>query len=269
MSEKLLTEQVQSILDSLEEKEEKLEEAIKDAEDKSGLLLSLFFSEHEYPEFEHPEYFWVGIHELSEQVGHAQFMVLEIENKRKFLVEKVAETKANPVETTPRVVVQSTPAVVQEPGGGFGYLAARTRAGAQKDIIKMQLKAIEQKTTPQIATEKTVLDILDFGRQLIPEFNRVHLYFQQCLDHLHFFNDDETKAFFHGELRTHLNKLTGIIRSFCRTVAEYRKSVLDKIKMELAKGMTAVVTARYTAEGKIPLSEFFKQAREARGPTEF
>lgn len=244
--EELLTITVDGIVDSINKDRLDLEQQVKSAEDKGALLMMLFFKADEYLEFEYPEFFWIGISDLSEQIGHAQHMVLEIENKRKIIVEKIGEKTPTPTQT-PQVIVSSTPAVVQRPGGITGWLETRTEAKSAEKIQERWIKA-QQQGTPQIATERQVTDILDFGRQLIPEFNRLHLYFQQCLDHLHFFNDDETKAFFHGELRQHLLKLIGIIRSFCRTVVEYRKSVLDEIKMELAKSMTQIVVAEALAK---------------------
>jgi len=273
MSEELLAKYTEDIINSIGKDREDLESTVKKAEEKGTALMKLFFKENKYPEFDTPQKMWSGLADLSEQIGHALYMVLEVENKRAGLVklveekgEKTKEKGENPHLIT---VQTSTQPVVQAPGGLFGYMGQRTQAGATKAIKKMELDYMRQQGPPKIATEQRVLDILEFGRQLIPEFNRIHLYFQQCLDHLHFYDDDELKAFFHGELRTHLSKLTGIIRSFCRTVAEYRKAVLDEVKMALAKGMTEVVVARYIAEGKIPLSELFKEMREAGGPTKF
>lgn len=267
MSEDVLTQHIQEILESLKEDAERLEQNVKAAEDRSVTLMALFFKSDEYLEFEFPDWFWMGITELSEQVGYAQHMVLEIENKRAGIPEEIEKGKTNPVAQAP-VVVHPTPAVIQQPGGVAGWLGERTRAKSAEKIQKLYLQFQAKQETPKIATEHQVTDILEFGRQLIPEFNRLHLYFQQCLDHLYCYSDDATKRYFHGELRQHLFKLVGIIRSFCRTVAEYRKTILDNVKMELAKGMTEVVTARLLSEAKIPLNEIFAAIRQER-PSNF
>lgn len=244
--EQLLTDTFALIHDAIKKDKKALEGTVKKANKRSKALMTLLFkSEHYVFTKEGSMLFRNALRESSEEIGHALYMVLTIENKRAGLtINKTEEENKKPVaSTTPQVLVQSTPAIPQLPGGASGWLQARTAAKSAEKIQKMLLKAQEKAMTPKIATSEQVIDILEFGRQLIPEFNRIHLYFQQCLDHLHFFGDKETEAFFHGELSTHLNKLVSIIQSFCRTVAEYRKSVLDQSTMELAKGMAEVVVA--------------------------
>lgn len=263
MSEDLHVGLVKGILNGIDVDRLSLETAVGKAETKGKTLMKLFSAENTYPEFDNPEKFWMSIIDLSEQIGHAQYMVLEIENKRKQLMESLEEKKTNPT-AQPSVVVN--PPMVAPPAGVWGYVGARRYASSQEKMQKMAIQAMERSATPQIATEHSVIDILDFGRQLTPEFNRVYNYFQQCLDHLSIFDDDNTKIVFHGELRTHLLKLTTIIRSFCRTVSEYRKSVLDEIKMQLAKSLTEVATAQAIGGGKMSLSDFYRMAREGMEP---
>lgn len=245
--EQLLTTTVNRLNDANEKSKKALEDAVKKASDKSKKLMNLLSKDGYYIFTKKGENeFWDALRESSEEVGHALYMVLEIENKRRGIVTPSEAQNKTPTQP-PQVLVQSTPAIPQLPGGMGGWFQSRTKAKSEEKIHKMYLKERQEQLKPKITTEQEVIDILEFGRQLIPELNRLQLYFQQCLDHLHVYDDEETKAFFYGELRIHLNKLSTITQSFCRTVAEYRKSVLDQATMELTKGMTEVVVAQMLA----------------------
>ncbi|MHA1834990.1 MAG: hypothetical protein ACTSV7_13510, partial [Candidatus Baldrarchaeia archaeon] len=110
--------------------------------------------------------------------------------------------------------------------------------------------------TPKISTSRQVTDILEYCRQLIPEFNRIQDYYQRCLDHLYFFNDSNTKEVLKTELRTHLSKICGIIRAFSRTITEYRKELVGERERDTAKAIIALQMAAIQAEsrGISPLS---------------
>lgn len=267
MSEDVLTEQTQEIFDSIKNDAEALENSVKEAQKTTRKLTKFFSDPNTFPEFDKPQAFRTALIEQSEHIGNALYVVLAIETKRLGLTKPTEEThKPNP--TQPVVNIQSTPAVVQAPGGLGGYLGVRAQAGAQKEIERMRIEAQQQQ--PKITTEQRVTDILAFGRDLIPEaINKTLAWFRHALAQVQLFPDETTKRVLHEDLGTHCNKLSAIIQSFYRTATEYRKSVLDELKMQLLKSVSDVVTARYIGEGKMPLSELFKQMREAGGSTKF
>lgn len=239
---------------------EKLNAIPKSAKGKTAKLLALFEKDKDI--FEQPEKFLQALNELSEEVGHAYHTVLTIELEREKIAKPSTATIPTPLqkqpEVTPNLIVQTQP---QKGGGMWDYMSARKMATVWKKLLEER----QLQDVPQISTSREVIDILDFGRQLIPEFNRVQEYFQQSQDHLYFFNDSETKERFRSELREHLNKIAGIIRTFCKTIAEYRKDLILQHKTEISQGLLAYKMAEYQAFGGMKASEVMKAIRETAG----
>lgn len=263
MSEDQLNEIVKGILGDLKEASDKLEDLSKNLQDKSQKLMKLFYGDKKFGIFDEPETFWEALDDLYEDIGYAHDTVLTIEDKRKTLfleMNKGATSEKQNPSSSP-VVVMTQP-LQQAPG----FWASRGQVAQAKAQVKIAGLQTQRDEIPHIVTSEEAIDILDYGKQLIPEFNRVHIYFQQCLDHLHFFNDDNTKSFFYGELRQHLFKLTGIIRAFCRTSSEQHKRLLLDVKKAMAKGMTEVVVAQWVGSSGTRISEIYKALRQTSGP---
>ena len=241
---------------------EKLDKIPKTAETKTNELLKLFFDEKK-DIFKDPQLFLEKLNNLSEEVGHAQHIVLAIELARQRItpqqVQNVA-VGASPKETPGQPITINTSAPQQ-----LGWLSGMWYAKgevAKAKAIEASRRTLE---VPQITTSKEVVDILDSGRQLPSEFNRVQNWFQQAIDHLHIYNDQETHERLLSELRKHINKLAGIIRAFCRTVAEYRKDALSEGKKDIAESIVAMKMAEYQSLGGMQMKDIYKAMREAAG----
>jgi hypothetical protein len=251
---------------------EKLDEIPRNAQTKTEALLSLFFpGKDKDPKdiFEDQQEFLEKLNDLSEEIGHAYHTVLSIELARQQIspqqiqnAELSSQTKPSVATGQPIVVNAAPPQQLGVFSGGWYYGAERSRSKALVEIARLQ----QQQNAPQISTAARVLDILDFGRQLIPEFNRVQEYYQKSIEHLKFFPDSETRDRFTAELRKHLNKLAGIIRAFCQTIAEYRKDLIHEGKKDVAKALMAMKMAEANSLGGMRMSDFYKAMREAAGP---
>lgn len=265
MSEEVFQEQIKALRESIKSDKRKLEGAVKRAKEKTQELSHFFAKKDDYPEFDNPQNFRDALVELSEEIGNAAYVVLEIENIRVGVSKALEEPK--PVTTpSPSVIVSNPSPVVQAPGGIWGgYLGPKAVKGIERDIEKMKLEV--QTRTSKITTEERVTDLLAYGRDLIPEaINRTLKGFWAFSAQARLF--PAKRALLHEDLGIHCTKLCGIIRSFCRTASEYRKKDLTRLEMELAKGMTQAIVARYVGESKLSISDLYRAARETHGPTE-
>jgi len=242
---------VQKINEDFDKAEEKLDKITETANEKTGKVLDLLNGKTDI--FNEPSDFYSALNNLAEEIGHSTYVVLEIEMRRMGLTPK--ETEENPKKTgaalQPITIQTSPPQQLGVFSGGWHYLAERSKAKSAIEAIKIQVQ-----NPPQISTTKQVIDILDFGRQQIPEYvNRTIKYYEQCLAHLRFFDDKvpKTKEIFLSNLREHLNKLAAIIRAFCRTVAEYRTELIGERKRDIAKAIIALKMAETAAlTGRAP-----------------
>lgn len=258
-----MTVHLSEIFEDFNQLTEKLDEIPKSAKMKTQKLLDVFFNE-KTDIFKEPRAFLEAINNLSEEVGHAYHTVLAIELARQRITPQKASELIN---LLPKQLTPSQPVVLQPTAPQLGVLSGYWYYKAAREIAKASTgKNGEQPFTPQISTSKEVIDILEFGRQLIPEFNRVQEYFQKCVDHLYFFNDLDTRERFLSELRKHLNKIAGIIRVFCRTIAEYRKELIGERKRDIAKAVIALEMVRQTGE-TLPLDPMARKLMEQAGRT--
>ena len=218
-----------------------LDKIPEDAKTKTNNLLKLFETDI-FKDGAVQTAFLTALNDLSEEVGHAYHTVLAIE---------LARTQAQPpkmeslMPTIPQQQGQS-PINISTQTPSLGWLSGLWYYKGEKEKAQA-LKAIAEarrSDVPQISTSKEVIDILDFGRQLIPEFNRVQEFYQKAVDTVYFFSDQQTKERLQGHLRMHLNKLADIIRAFCRTIAEYRKELIGDRKRDVAKAILALKMAQ-------------------------
>jgi hypothetical protein len=231
------------------------------AKQKTTKMLKLF-DDTNY--LEKPSLFLEILQDLSEEVGHGLHTILVIELARGNI--KTADfmnTLAN-IESK-RGTTASQPLVIQPTAPQLGVISGYWYYKAAKEIAKGSQKNGEQLLQPQLTTGRQVVDILEFGRQLIPEFNKVQEEFQKRLDHLYFFNDPDTIERIHSELRMHMNKLAGIIRAFCRTIAEYRKEMGQLRKADVAKALLAMRMAEVQALGGLRMSDLMREIRSSAG----
>jgi hypothetical protein len=251
---------------------EKLDKIPQSAKTKTDALLELFFSNDDKPvdifSLQKQKQFLKKLNDLSGEVGHAYHTVLSIELARQSIAPQQIESselpKPSQAQTSgqPITINAAPPQQLGVLSGAWYYGAESKRSKAIVEIAKLQ----QQQNVPQISTATPVLDILDFGRQLIPEFNRVQEYYQHALEQVQFFPDDWTRDRLTAELRKHLNKLAGIIRAFCQTICEYRKDLVHEGKKDVAKALMALKMAEAQSLGGMRMSDFYKAMRDAAGP---
>ena len=262
MAENQLLEYVNTIFKDFEEGMSKLETIPNKAATDTTTLLDLFF-DTEKDVFDKPQDFLKALDSLSEEIGHAYHMVQAIELKRLGLEKPppmpTLPTPSKEAPSPSQVIVQGQP---QTAGGFWNYMGTRQLAAAWKRYLDRQDGLLK----PEITTGREVVDFSEFGRQLIPEFNEVQDNFQQCIDHIYFFDDKSTRERLRSDLRTHLSKLCGIIRAFCRTIAEYRKELIGERKLAAAQSIMSLQMAEYQALGGISKSDLYKMASEMAGP---
>lgn len=230
------------------------------AKEKTELLLKLFDDDI----FKSPSVFLKCITDLSEEIGHANHVVLEIDLRRQGIIH-ADDSKSQPVSSMlPEKVAQAAQTIIQtqpqKSGGFWDFMGTSKMAGVMKQYFQSQKDQV-----PQITTSREVTDVLDYGRQLIAESNRTHKYYEQSLAHLQFFDDEETKKRFTSQLREHMNKISGIVRAFCRTAVEYRKELAGQRKSEMAQSVIALKLAEYQSLGGMRTSELYKMVRDAAG----
>jgi hypothetical protein len=238
------------------------------AEKKTRALLDSFGVDERAKLFSEPEEFYRAMNDLSEEIGHAYHTVLAIELARQKINPQIASdlfesvSRVNRPSNQSPIVIQGQASTTPQLGvlsGAWYYAAERARSKAMVEAIK------ESKDTPQISTGKQVVDVLEFGRQLVPEFNRVYEWFHCSIDHLYFFNDADTMERLTGDLQKHMNKLAGIVRIFCRTITEYRKELYGERKRDIARGAVAMKITEAQNLGAMRMSDFYRSVREAAG----
>jgi hypothetical protein len=243
---------------------EELEKIPESAKKKTESILETLLKGPEIFEGKKKTEFLKGLNGLSEEIGYAYHTVLAIELARQQVtVQKPSDlTKAlaNPAPSGQPITIQTSAPQLGWLSGVWYYKGEKEKAQALKELSRRGVGE------PQISTSKEVIDILEFGRQLIPEFNRVQTYFRQSVDHLYFFDDDSTKERFHSEICQHMNKLAGIIRAFCRTITEYRKEVVGMHKREIGKAIVMLKMAEFQAMGEFSRADIFAGLRQAMGP---
>jgi hypothetical protein len=195
--------------------------------------------------FAHPEKFLKCLDQLSDVQGYVQHTVLEIELQRERIRKpqslfEEAKPEGNKVPTP--VIVQTAQPVQSSPGM-FGYLSERLRAR----VLEKQLE--KGNASPTITTTQKPRDILDYCRDITREYNKIVDYFQCCLDTLTLFpNTKKTRDFYYAEIRSYVNKLSNIIKSFSRAITEYRKELVGERQESYARAITSLEEARYMAQ---------------------
>jgi len=271
--EELTTEQVISkLFGKMDRLLVRLDDIPKEAERKTKALLEMFndtrglgiFAEDKQAEF------FTRLHSLSEEAGHGYHTVLEVELARQRIApmkpEEVYDMVGNVSRAVQPMQPATTPTIIQPSAPSLGVLSGYWYYKASKETAKVMAEmANRQQMQPKIGTSEKVTDILDFPRQLQPEFNKVQDFYHNTLHTLYFFHDEQTVIIHQLELQKHLNKLVHIIRTFCKTIAEYRKeAVLERQRM-IAQSIVTLKMAESQALGGMRMSDMMRQIREAVG----
>jgi hypothetical protein len=213
------------------------------AETKGKAILTLMFSDEDvFSKHDGQLKFINCLRDLSEEVGHAFETILEIELSKQRVKSETPIIMPMPqagqqMQTpNPQVMVNSTP---PKGGGWADYFGVRRWSTTMERIFKQQ----NQAQGPQSATSN-VIDILDYGRELVSQFNLTLDFYSRGIDHLYFFNDADTHERQHKQLAMHLTKIVNIICSFSRTIVEYRKERFGDRKAAVASGVLYLEAAK-------------------------
>jgi hypothetical protein len=200
--------------------------------------------------FTNPDKFRKNFDAFSRRMGHTHHTVMEIELQRQKLSQPVEtltmlqqpQREQREVETALRPVVVNAAAQPTERGspGFWGWLEGRTKWRTLEKMSKPEVA--------QITTANKPKDFLDYCRDVTGECNKFYDYYQQTLDHLHFFHDESTKLFYKGQIRTFLGKLCNIVVSFSQAIVEYRKELNSWREIMYGQAYLAMKTAEYQSE---------------------
>jgi hypothetical protein len=221
---------------SLDKQIDKLDLIPKVANEKADRVLKLLFSGTDIFMTQDGQLAFINLlRELSEEVGHAFDTILEIElskqrAKSETPIMPMPTIPNQPMQPAPQTIVQSTP---PKGGGWADYFGVRRWSTTMERIFSNQQN---QAQGPQSATSK-VIDILDYGRELVSQYNLTLDFYSRGIDHLYFFNDKETHERQHKQLAMHLTKIVNIVCSFSRTIVEYRKERFGDRKASVASGV--------------------------------
>lgn len=228
---------------SLDKQIDKLDLIPTQANEKGDAILALMFSEEDIFGLKGQLKFINCLRGISEMVGHAFETILEIElskqrAKSETPIMPMPTIPNQPMQPMPQTIVQSTP---PKGGGWADYFGVRRWSTTMERIFANQQN---QAQGPQSATSK-VIDILDYGRELVSQYNLTLDFYSRGIDHLYFFNDKETHERQHKQLAMHLTKIVNIVCSFSRTIVEYRKERFGDRKASVAAGMMWLESAKY------------------------
>lgn len=230
------------------------------AKAKTNVLLKYF--ENTPRDFFAKTDFPLKLTDLDDEMGHAYYTVLAIEIAKASLSQSPPPSIQIPQkqETIPQVVVQSQQA--PKGGGVWDYMIARKNTG---DWIKF-LRSQQNMENPQITTSKEAIDILEYGRQLIPEgINKVISYYSCARSQIFLFPDDATYKRLFDDLYEHTIKIVSITRVFAKCSAEYRKELTQDRKRDIGKWIIKMKEAEYQSLGGMRLSDLYRAQREAAG----
>jgi len=248
------------ILQDINEQIEKLDnetEALNTASDEIRSMIYKKLEKGELPpELKDPEKFRNALDKLHSSLGKTIDYVIRVEKSRKYIEKQVpydellaqfaplesegaGEAKhSQPVNVTV-TPPPNTPSVSQPQRPGFWWARAETK----KAQIYAELERAKLKDRT-VVTTKTVTDIVEFGRQLIPAFNKVKKWIPGALALVRQFHDESLYFVLHEECATYLSQTLGALESWVGACVEYRKNLLEGRKLGMARAIAKIAEAQ-------------------------
>jgi len=243
---------VKNLLESIDKDKQKLDEELKKIEENVAVIEGLVYPKFDggVPrEFVEEEKLLHSLDGLSNAVGYALQLVLEMERKIEPLQMATSEQEQKQSNSQQPIIVQAGSSPPKPEKKGFwssllgGYFDYKTLR------LQMEMQA-KTEPSPTITQSQEVKDVLQFGRQIIPTLNEIKTWLKAGKCRLYFFQDKAVYYYYHVELQAHLSKVIGIIRSFAKSCMEYRKKELDRLKIELGKAIASIAQAEAFAAGQ-------------------
>jgi len=177
------------------------------------------------------------LEDTNKELGQCIHAVMEIERERYVPQKATDNLPAIPsLESSPQTVnVQGTPQgqpITVKTGFLAEWAKGRAMNKAMDKAIQFQKDMMNR---PEITTSK-IKDVLDYGRELIPEFNKLYNFYDCGIKRVYFFSDAETVWNQRREIVNEVAKITGVIEAFSNAVVEYRKERFGDRKVGVAAG---------------------------------
>jgi hypothetical protein len=209
-------------------------------------------------EFEKPREFREKLDGLHGYLGQALDYVVRLEKQRSTVFQDADQSELPSDREQQRLSQSQSPVqmtfhtgpaapnneVEQKPQriGVFAWDLERRKMKIQEN----QLAAEQGQAQPVVATTK-ILDVVEFGRQLQPAFNKIKEWFVGTLAELRFFPDAHIYYVRHEELATYFGETVGALVTFVTARFEYRRSLLEGRKLGLVRAMAKIAEAQSLA----------------------
>jgi hypothetical protein len=204
-------------------------------------------------EFADTEDFRNKLDGLYQYLGEALDYVVRLEKQRGavFLQEETHESEQKEGPPSPVNVTfaqQSAPAAppnAEQQPQRFGFFAWRSQIAAMKhnDRIAEQESAVQQ---PVVATTK-IVDVVEFGRQLQPAFNKIKDWLAGSLAQIRHYKNQYIYVLLHEELATYFGEIVGALIVFVNARLEYRRGLIEGRKLALVRSMARIAEAQSMA----------------------
>jgi len=213
------------------------------------------------PELVHPGKFRKNLDKLHGGLGKTIDYIVRVEKSRKMIeripIQQLAsalseiepETVTEPSTQSPSSPSSPINVTVTNPGGGPttpsvqkpGFWWAYAERKKAEVWAKVEFEKMKGQT---VVTTKQVVDIVQFGRQLIPAFNKVKKWIPSALALIRQFKNDSLYFMLHEEIGTYLSQTLGSLVSFVGACIEYRKNLLEGRKLGMARAIAKIAEAQ-------------------------
>jgi hypothetical protein len=200
-------------------------------------------------EFADSENFRNKLDGLYQYLGEALDYVVRLEKQRGtvFQEEQQSESERKALPPSPVNVTFAQPATPQAPTAEqqpqrFGFFAWRDSMAK----MKYNEKLMEQQNSaqqPVVATTK-IVDVVEFGRQLQPAFNKIKLWLTGSLAQVRAYQNEHIYTVLHEELAMYFGQTIGALIIFVNARIEYRRSLIEGRKLALVRSMARIAEAR-------------------------
>lgn len=229
---------ITKLFENFDEDIKKLEKMPGETEKNTKALASVLYDPKIFFE---PLMFSEPFDKIYDDVGHAYATVLLIDLARQRITPQTSTDFLNTFQMMGANQRQANkPVIVQPNAPQLGALSGYWYYKASKEMYKMNQENQKDIGAPQITGEQEADDVLQYGRQLIPNLNLTREVFETDTVIVTKYNDEATITNLLFELRLSVTNLCGIIKVFSRASAEYRKELVGGRKQETGRSVVAL-----------------------------
>ena len=222
-------------------------------------------------EFKDPQTFRTKLDALYPHLGKALDYVVRLEKQRATMFQQDQEQSELPSERKESQPPSPVNVTVSSPQPPVSTPAEPQRLGffaliLERDKIKQQQKLIELQNSlqqPIVATTK-IIDVVEFGRQLQPAFNKIKKWFIGTLAELRHYPNEHIYFVRHEELATYFGQTVGALITFVCARLEYRRTLIEGRKLGLIRSLARIAEAEEFAP-KVQVSGTYSEKGYALG----